>query len=595
MKITFEGGLNENDNPEIFECQEGYNFDLRIGDTDLKPRRALDTKGTATLGGNISGIMQLIKRDDTETTLIFEDDAATPTLYTWDGASTFTSKRTASLAVGSKLRDVYWSLDDYISIVDTAKLTPLLKWDGTTCTRQLTGLEAGSAQAVTSITRSGVTATVTTTGSHGYSTGDIAIIAGANETDYNIEAEITVTGATTFTYIVAGSPATPATGTITSDFGVELFAKYAVIHQGREWIFNVRTNDGATDSSLPHMAVASVFEDPSTFDSTTRSGDAGFSTGNEAFYVLTPDLKPINGVAVFNKQLVISTEKGRLFILSGSDSTDYAFIDYYAGSAAIGTESIVNMGNDVVYMRKGGNIESLRATDQSGDVSSDDVSRWIPDAIKDINESITVYDPSLQKVLFFVSGKVIVLFKDILYGGQGQSPWSVYKTSLDFNFNTSAARYLRRPSETTWSVYLGDDVGNIYDLNGTAAGDNGATDIVTSRKTGPVPTGDREAMISGRVQYRREGECELSLIYDWADEYNISQADITLSGPPSTDSGSYWGGESYWSGDYYWNKGFSFSQKIATKGFSPTGRGHTFIMEVYLSTTVQYQIDHIEI
>lgn len=593
MKITFQGGLNENDFPDISECQEGYNFDLTIGDTDLRPRRALDTKGTATLAGNISGIMQLIKRDDTETTLIFEDDAATPTIYEWDGSTTFTSKRTASLAVGSKLRDVYWSLDDYISMVDTAKLTPLLKWDGTTCSRQLTGLAAGSTSSVTSITRSGSTATVTTSGAHGFSTGDIAHIADANETDYNIETEITVTGATTFTYTVAGSPATPATGTIIYDFGVELFAKYAIVHQGREWIFNVKTNDNATTADNPHMAVASAFEDPETFDSTKRSGDGSFSTGNEAFYILTPDLKPINGVAVFNKQLVISTEKGRLFVLSGSDSTDYAFVDYYAGSAAIGTESIVNMGNDVIYMRKGGNIESLRATDQSGDVSSDDLSRWIPDTVKDISESIAVYDQSLQKVLFFVSGKVIVLFKDILYPGAETSPWSVYKTGLAFDFNTSAAKYMRRPGQDTWSVYLGDDVGNIYDLNGSGSGDNAATDIVTQRKSGPIDQ-ERGLPIAGRVQYRRQGECQLSLIFDWADEFNESQVDITLNGPPTSDSGSYWGGESYWGGDFYWNKGFSFAEKIATKGFSPTGRGYTYTIEVYLSTAVYYQVDHIE-
>lgn len=40
-------------------------------------------------------------------------------------------------------------------------------------------------------------------------------IAGANESDYNGEFSITVTGATAFTYTVSNSPATPATGTIT--------------------------------------------------------------------------------------------------------------------------------------------------------------------------------------------------------------------------------------------------------------------------------------------------------------------------------------------------------------------------------------------
>ena len=69
---------------------------------------------------------------------------------------------------------------------------------------------------VSSITRSGTTATVTTATAHGFSTGDVALIAGAAGAAYNGEFVVTVTGSTSFTYDVAGSPSTPATGTITS-------------------------------------------------------------------------------------------------------------------------------------------------------------------------------------------------------------------------------------------------------------------------------------------------------------------------------------------------------------------------------------------
>lgn len=69
---------------------------------------------------------------------------------------------------------------------------------------------------VSSITRSGTTATVTTATAHGLSTGDSATIGGAAQADYNIDAVVTVLTATTFTYDVANSPTTPATGTITS-------------------------------------------------------------------------------------------------------------------------------------------------------------------------------------------------------------------------------------------------------------------------------------------------------------------------------------------------------------------------------------------
>jgi len=67
------------------------------------------------------------------------------------------------------------------------------------------------------ITRSGTTATVTTSADHNLQKGLSVIIAGANEGDYNGTFVVeTVPTNTTFTYTVTGTPSTPATGTITS-------------------------------------------------------------------------------------------------------------------------------------------------------------------------------------------------------------------------------------------------------------------------------------------------------------------------------------------------------------------------------------------
>ena len=447
MKVTFEGGLNENQDAALQECISGYNFELGKNKKDLTKRNPLDLKDTSTNSGSINGIMQLIKKDDTETTLVFEDDGVTPTIYLWDGA-TFTSKRTNSLTSSSMLRDSTWALDDYLIITDLLKTIPVLKWDGSTCTRLKTGLDSGSTQSVTSITRSGTTATVTTSGNHGFSSGDLIFIAGANETAYNGEVEIEVTGTTTFTYTVSGSPASPATGTITASPGIDVYAKYSITHQGRNWLFNVKTTN-----DTPHLMVASEFENVESYDTTKRAQDSSFTTGNEAFYMLTPDLKAINGVVLFNKQLIISTSEGRLFILTGSDSTTYAFAEFYPKSSAVGNESIANIGNDVMYMRAGGNIETLTATLTSGDISVDDVSRWIPDTVKDLTGAIAIYDQKNQKVLFFTGSKVLVFFKDLYYNPNFQfSPWSVYKTSLSFGFSTKAVKYLRVPGGTSYTL-----------------------------------------------------------------------------------------------------------------------------------------------
>lgn len=70
---------------------------------------------------------------------------------------------------------------------------------------------------ITSINRSGTTATVVTSAAHGFvasapSSGRRAKMAGLDQAAYNGDFEITVLSTTSFSYQVTGSPATPATG-----------------------------------------------------------------------------------------------------------------------------------------------------------------------------------------------------------------------------------------------------------------------------------------------------------------------------------------------------------------------------------------------
>jgi hypothetical protein len=71
-------------------------------------------------------------------------------------------------------------------------------------------------KSVSSLTRSGTTATATTATAHGYSVDDVILNAGADQGDYNGEFRITAVTTTTYTFELANSPTTPATGTITS-------------------------------------------------------------------------------------------------------------------------------------------------------------------------------------------------------------------------------------------------------------------------------------------------------------------------------------------------------------------------------------------
>lgn len=74
-------------------------------------------------------------------------------------------------------------------------------------------MTASGDQTPTSITRSSTTVTVNKVG-HGYSTGYVIGISGADQAEYNGPKTITVLDADNFTFSVSGAPASPATGTL---------------------------------------------------------------------------------------------------------------------------------------------------------------------------------------------------------------------------------------------------------------------------------------------------------------------------------------------------------------------------------------------
>jgi len=68
------------------------------------------------------------------------------------------------------------------------------------------------------ITRSGSTAIVTLSSNHNLASGVSVDISGADQSEYNGTFVVTVTSASEFTYDIAGTPVTPATGTIMASY-----------------------------------------------------------------------------------------------------------------------------------------------------------------------------------------------------------------------------------------------------------------------------------------------------------------------------------------------------------------------------------------
>jgi hypothetical protein len=375
-------------------------------------------------------------------------------------------------------------------------------------------------------------------------------------------------------------------GDLTTGLGAALYARYAVVYLGRVWLLNVKAG-----TATPHLMVASAYQDPESYDTAKAAKDGSFSTGNEAFYMVTPDLQPINGAVVFFDTLLISTEGGRIFKLTGSDSTDFAWVPFYSGSAAIGTETMASVGNDIVYMRKGGVIESMAAVQSYGDVKTDDISRWIPTSIVGKTACITVYDQDRDKVYFFeeAGGEMLVLFKTLL--DSGISPWGKYRTAHSSSFATKAAIYMRDPGTEDFFVFWGGGSGEIFRMEGVGDGDAGSEDIEIYRRSAYINQFDTEFnRVRGRVEYKRVADVDLLMKFEWADDYSITSCTVPLEGPPVGDPANYFGATAYFGGAFYFNSGFFFSRRISTKGFSPVGRGPGFYLSLSASTSQEIDI-----
>lgn len=79
---------------------------------------------------------------------------------------------------------------------------------------------------ISTLTNSGGTATAVTASRHGLTTGDTVVISCAEQGEYNGSHKVAVVNATRFTFIVSGTPASPAT--VATGFDNILFGKAAV-------------------------------------------------------------------------------------------------------------------------------------------------------------------------------------------------------------------------------------------------------------------------------------------------------------------------------------------------------------------------------
>jgi hypothetical protein len=132
----------------------------------------------------------------------------------WD-ATASTATQVYSSLTSDKLQYVNFTNTAANYLVTCNGVDPVTIYDGA---NWFTVATTTTAQTISSITRVGTTATLTTASPHGLITGNRVTISGATSNEYNGTFVITKTGASTFTYVMASAPAANATvvGTYTT-------------------------------------------------------------------------------------------------------------------------------------------------------------------------------------------------------------------------------------------------------------------------------------------------------------------------------------------------------------------------------------------
>lgn len=321
------------------------------------------------------------------------------------------------------------------------------------------------------------------------------------------------------------------------------YAKYCVVRDERAIYANVRDA-----TQLPHLLVGSMLSSYRHISSNIAPAGAA-----SPFFILTPDLRPINGLAEAFGLLAISSEYGSMWKLTGADATDFAFLSLFTGSGAVGVEGVEYVGNDVVYGRQG-RLESLIATDTFGDVATDDLTRHIADQVEDVASWQVIYNSRNQRIYCLADGgpdlwvyhKALTETGSDAQGGLGASKWMLWQTNHSLSFQPTAMMTCLHPVDGLEYVFMGDEDGNLYRLEGTydSGGDGGTTEVVAERLSklfvGPLDTVSFN--LDGWIRARSAQAAELAVVLEYVGERGFSRDRRDLEIQDPFGSVSYYGG-----------------------------------------------------
>ncbi len=366
------------------------------------------------------------------------------------------------------------------------------------------------------------------------------------------------------------------TNELTDPFG-DFWAKYCYVVNERAHFGHVKDSS----ATLPHVLAGSKRGDYTEITVTQRP--ASTLNAEDPFQLTTPDLGSINGLVNAFGLTAISSEGFSMHKLLGSDAKDFAIASLFDDSAAVGDESVAYVGNDIVYGRQG-RLESLAATDTSGDVEANDVSRWISDCAKSAAGWTLVYNRRLQRLYAFVDGDsaVYVLFKALIENKSSIiptnqiSPWSVWTTQHPMAFQPTAAMNMYDPIDGLEYVFMGDANGNLYRMEGAGVQDADQYPVEISRKSAlfSMPLNSHAYDLAGWVKYRRDEAATIDLNFIWSGDSPLKKV-VPIDLKADTGFAVYGGGHYYGAAKY----GSAFRDRLVRTSFATSGAGNEFQIE----------------
>jgi hypothetical protein len=362
------------------------------------------------------------------------------------------------------------------------------------------------------------------------------------------------------------------------------YAKYLNISDERAIFAHVK--DPTTTSR--HMIVGSMRSEYTVISNSQRPSSA--LSEEDPFFLLSPDLKPINGHVEAFGTAIISTERGQLFNLSGSSAKDFKFDPFYAGSAAIGDESLAYVGNDLIYGRQG-RVESVTDTDKFGDSANDDLTLKVADQIAGFSGWTTVFNSRLNRAALFPTGQSEVWMLDTALRGRDVSPWMRWRTTHPLAFQPTFVMSLLDPSDGLEYTMMGDASGNLYRLEGDGTDGDGGTSPVQLEFLTRVFTAKLDAKaydLEGYIRYHKDQAASVELIFEYAGE-EIFTKSITVDLAAVTDA-NYYGGSAYYGGEFYHG---SISGRLARRKFHPPASANEFQIRIKVTSTTQPRISSI--